>query len=216
MKTGRLIVIEGIDGSGKSTQVKLLKQYLASQGLTLQVLSFPRYEENLYGKLIKRYLEGEFGTIGEVDPHLVALAFAGDRILAKPLMDQWLAEGKTVLANRYVSSNKAHLGANLPAEKRAEFISWLDQLEYGTNKLPKADLTILLTVDPRLGQRNVADSHRPDLHEENLKYLEQAQVIFLQLAKQGLDWYIVDCMKNSDMKTPQEIHQEIKEILEKL
>src|SRR3989338_8493628 len=114
MKRGRLIVIEGIDGSGKTTQIELLKEYLASQGVPLEVISFPRYEENIYGRLIKRYLEGEFGSLEKINPYLMACIFAGDRMLAKDQIEQWLSEGKIVIANRYVSSSKAHMGANLP------------------------------------------------------------------------------------------------------
>jgi len=158
-KQGKLIVIDGIDGTGKTTQIELLKQALVSQGplrpplawlrrlseasVPLEAISFPRYEDNIYGKLIRRYLEGEFGSIDKVHPYLMSCIFAGDRALAKPLIEKWLSEGKLVLVNRYVSSSKAHMGANLPEEKRKEFVKWLDELEYGTNKIPKEDLTIL-------------------------------------------------------------------------
>lgn len=213
MKKGLLIVIEGVDGSGKTTQIELLKQTLVSQGVPLQVISFPRYEDNVYGQLIRRYLEGEFGSMAEVDPHLIACIFAGDRFLAKPLIEKWLSEEKLVLANRYVSSSKAHLGANI-SEKREEFVKWLDELEYGTNKMPREDLTILLTVDPGIGQKNVLGRH-PDLHEENLKHLEEANRIYLSLAKKEKNWYVVDCMKDGSMWTPADIHKEITRILEK-
>ena len=208
MKQGRLIVIEGIDGSGKTTQVELLKEYLASQGLALQVISFPRYEDNIYGRLIKRYLEGEFGDISEVNPYLVALAFAGDRLLAKPLIAGWLSEGKIVIANRYVSANKAHMGANLPESKREEFISWLDALEYKTNGMPKEDLTILLKVDPKIAQKNIVNTG-PDIHEENLGHLEAANKIYLELSETETNWQVVDCMEVSQMKSPQLIHQQV-------
>lgn len=211
-KQGKLIVIEGIDGSGKTIQVELLKAYLASQGLTLQVLNFPRYQDNVYGELIKRYLQGTFGNLAQVDPYLIALAYGGDRLLAKPQIEEWLACGKLVLANRYTASSYAHLGANLPAEKRAEFFKWLDKLEYQTNKIPKEDLTILLTVDPKIGQKNVA-GRKPDLNEDNLKHLIEASKIYLDLAKKESDWYIVDCMKKGEMKDKMEINQEIAEIL---
>lgn len=214
-QAGKLIVIEGIDGSGKSTQIELLKQSLASQGHALEVISFPRYGENSYTELISWYLNGQFGPIGEVSPYFVALAYAGDRMLAKPQIEKWLSEGKIILVNRYISSSKAHLGASLPEDQRTEFIKWLDELEYLTNKIPKEDLTILLSVDPKIGQKNVSSRHE-DLHEENLKHLEEASKIYLELAQKEANWYIVDCMKDGDMKTPQEIHQEIKEILEKL
>lgn len=211
-KQGRLIVIEGIDGSGKTTQVELLKKYLASQGLALEAISFPRYEDNIYGDLIKRYLEGEFGSIDQVNSYLLALAFAGDRVLAKSLIEKWLNEGKMVLVNRYVSSSKAHLGANLPEEKRAEFINWLDELEYETNGLPKEDLTILLKVTPRAGQENVL-GRAADLHEQSLLHLEQANKIYLELAAQEQNWEVIDCMDGKQIKSTEGIHLKIIKIL---
>lgn len=212
MKQGKLIVIEGIDGSGKTTQIELLKKYLASRARPCEAISFPRYEDNIYGKLIKRYLEGEFGSIDKVNPYLLALAFAGDRLLAKPAVEKWLAEEKTVLVNRYVFSSKAHLGANLAEGKRAEFLRWLDELEYETNGLPKEDVTILLNIDPEKGQENVLGSHF-DLHEESLKHLEAANKIYLELAKQKSNWYVTSCMTDGKMKSPEDIHQEIKQVL---
>lgn len=215
LRAGKLIVIDGIDGSGKSTQVELLKEYLASQGLAWEAISFPRYEDNIYGKLVKRYLEGEFGSINEVNPYLMSLAYAGDRTLAKPLIERWLSERKLVLANRYVSSSKAHLGANLPEGKREEFFKWLDVLEYKENKIPKEDLTILLTVDPKIGQKNVQGIHGPDIHEENLKHQQEANKIYLGLAKAESNWYVVDCMKDGEMRSKESIHQDIMHILQK-
>lgn len=213
MKNGRLIAIEGIDGSGKTTQIELLKQALSSQGVPWEAISFPRYEDNIYGKLVKRYLEGEFGSIGEVNSYFIALAFAGDRSLAKPLIENWLNEGKVVIANRYVSSNKAHLVVNLPEEERGEFFKWLERLEYETNGIPRENLTILLSVDPKIGQKNV--SHRlSDLHEENIKHLEEANKIYLELAKRENNWYVIDCMKNGQMRSPEDIHRELLSILE--
>lgn len=209
MKKGNLIVIDGIDGAGKTTQVELLKQALDSQGQAWEAISFPRYEDNLYGKLIKRYLAGEFGGINQVNPYLIALAYAGDRLLAKSLIEDWLQSGKVVIANRYVSSSKAHLGANLPEGKREEFISWIDQLEYDTNKIPKPDLTILLDVDPSIGQKNVQSEQQTDLHENNLKHLEKAGKIYLELSQAEANWALIDCMQGGKMKSKEQIHQEI-------
>lgn len=213
MKKGLLIVIDGIDGSGKTTQIELLKKNLQ---VPFEIISFPRYEDNLYGQLIKRYLEGEFGGISNVNPYLMSLAYAGDRFLAKPLIEKWLSEGKLVIANRYVSANKAHMGANLPPEKREEFFKWLDGLEYNTNELPKEDLTILLAVDPKVGQENVSDAHQPDLHEENREHLEKAQEIYLSLAKKEHNWYLVDCMEGSQMRSPETIHKQIMTIVDRM
>src|SRR3989344_1060715 len=209
---GLLIVIEGIDGSGKTTQLELLKRSLASRGTPCEAISFPRYGDNIYAELVARYLEGEFGSINDANPYLISLAFAGDRLLAKPQIEKWLSEGKIVLANRYVSANKAHMGAHLPEKEREEFISWLDELEYKTNGMPREDLTILLSVDPKMGQKNVA-GRLSDLHEENIKHLEEASKIYLSLAKSQNSWYVIDCMKDEEMKSPEDIHQEIIVIL---
>lgn len=207
MNKGCLIVIDGIDGSGKSTQIELLKN-----ALNCEVISFPRYEDNEYGRLIKSYLEGEFGSINEVDPYKIAHLFAGDRLLAKPQIEKWLNAGKIVIANRYISASKAHMGANLPEGKREQFFKWLDELEYKTNGIPKEDLTILLKIDPKIAQKNVAGGG-PDIHEENLKHLEQASKIYLSMADTEPNWQIVDCMKGSRMKSPQAIHEQITEIV---
>lgn len=214
MNKGLLIVIEGIDGSGKTTQIELLKQVLATQGVPWEAISFPRYGDNIYADLVTRYLEGEFGSISEVNPYLISLAFAGDRLLAKPQIEGWLNEGKMVLANRYISANKAHMGAHLTEDQREEFISWLDELEYQANRLPKEDLTILLKVDPKIGQKNVA-GRLSDLHEENIKHLEEASKIYLELSKKEANWYVIDCMKNGQMRSKDDVHQEIKQVLHK-
>lgn len=211
---GKLIVIEGIDGSGKTTQVELLTKYLADKKNLHEVISFPRYDDNLYGQLIRRYLDGEFGPIHEVNPYLIALAYAGDRLLAKPQVESWLQNGKLVIANRYVSSSQAHLGANLAEDKREEFMQWVDELEYQTNKLPKEDLTILLNVDPNVGQENVQGGEA-DIHEDSLKHLEEASKIYLELSKAKENWQVVDCMENGKMKSKETIHKMIVEILNK-
>ena len=213
MSKGHLIVIEGIDGSGKTTQINLLAKHLADQKIPYEVISFPRYGDNIYAELVTRYLEGEFGSINEVNPYLISLAFAGDRLLAKSKIENWLNEGKIVLANRYISANKAHIGAHLPDEQREEFISWLDELEYKTNKMPKEDLTILLKVDPKIGQKNVA-GRISDLHEESIKHLEEASKIYSALAEKE-NWQIITCIEDGKMRSPADIHQEIVATLKK-
>lgn len=213
MSKGLLIVIDGIDGSGKTTQTQLLTKYLTDKNIPHQVISFPRYEDNLYGHLIRRYLDGEFGTTAQVNPYLIALAYAGDRALAKPLIESWLNSGRLVIANRYVSSSKAHLGANLAEDKRAEFMRWLERLEYETNRLPKPDLTVLLDVDPAVGQKNVAGA---DLHEKDLVHLEKASKIYLELSQAEPNWQVVNCMSNGTMQTKEEIHHQITALLKSL
>ena len=198
MNKGLLIVIDGIDGSGKATQVELLEKEI-----DCVIFDFPRYEDSIYGALIKRYLNGEFGN--EVSPYLVSLPFAMDRLLAKQEIEKALQEGKIVLCNRYTASNKAHMGANLSESKREEFINWLDKIEYETNMLPKPDLTIFLNVPPQIGQRNISNR---DIHEKNIKHLLEANKIYQELAKEP-GWVTIECTENGQMKTPEEIHMEL-------
>lgn len=210
---GKLIVIDGIDGAGKTTQIGLLKEYYARRGTPSEAISFPRYEENEYGKLVKRYLEGEFGDINNVNPYLVALTYAGDRLLAKPLMENWLQSGKLVIANRYVSSSKAHLSANLSENERESFMEWLDKLEYETNGLPKPDLTILLNIDSKIGQKNALSKLAPDMHEEDSSHLQKAAKIYLELSQAEENWQVLECMENGKLKSRNQIHKLLVEIL---
>lgn len=212
-ESGCLIAIEGIDGSGKTTQIDLLSAFFTQHNLAHEVISFPRYENNLYGKLIKRYLKGEFGSKKQTSPYLVALAYAGDRFLAKFLIESWIKEGKIVIANRYTSSNKAHMGANLEVQKQEEFMRWIDKLEFETNGIPKVNLTILLSVDAKLGQQNVKNERGSDIHEDNLKHLEEAAKIYLELSKAEQNWEVVDCMQGGKMKDKDIINQDIRNIL---
>lgn len=213
LSQGTLIVIDGTDGSGKTTQINLLAKRLKEKKIPFEVISFPRYGQNQYAKLVKKYLEGKFGSIKDVDPYKIALYYAGDRLLAKSLIEKWLRMGKLVLANRYVSSNKAHMGANLPVRTREKFFKWLDKLEYETNKIPKEDLTILLVVDPKVGQKNVLSKQKPDLHEDSLAHLEQANEIYLQLSRAESNWQVVNCMENGQMRSKEDIHLRIMNIL---
>lgn len=221
MQKGLLIVIEGVDGSGKTTQVNLISETLKQKNIPHEVISFPRYADNIYGKLIRRYLEGEFGGTEEVNPYLMACIFAGDRHLAKPLIENFLNEGKVVLANRYVASSKAHMSANLTENKREEFMAWLDELEYQTNKIPKEDLNILLNVDPEIAQKNIRGEKGPvdrssnkDIHETSLNHLKTAQGIYLEISKAEQNWKVVECMEGGRMKDKEVIHKLVVEILD--
>lgn len=209
---GKLIVFEGTDGSGKATQASLLDQRLKSLKIPYELISFPRYSDNPYGNLIKRYLEGEFGGIDTVDSHLISLAYASDRFLAKPILEKWLGEGKLVLIDRYVSSNKAHLGGRFTGEKKDQFIKWLDNLEYKVNGLPKENLVIFLYVPAEMAQENVSKEGKKDLHEKDIKHLKKSNEIYLELSKDK-NWVVINCTKKGKMRSKEEIHQEILIIL---
>lgn len=215
MKKGKLVVIEGGDGSGKTTQIDLLSQSLKEKGIDFEIISFPQYGKNQFADQIEDYLDGELGKLEEVDPYFIAKAYASDRQTAKDLINSWLKAGKVVVSNRYVSSSKAHLGANLPLEKRKEFFRWLDVLEYQQNGMPKEDLTVLLAVDASIGKENVSRKHDPDIHEDNLKHLEKANKIYLDLARDE-NWVVINCMNNHQMKSKENIQKDLLDSLSML
>ncbi|MFZ0980481.1 MAG: hypothetical protein WAN23_13860 [Candidatus Acidiferrales bacterium] len=216
---GKLIVIEGIDGSGKRTQVDLLARALSKHGAPIVQISFPHYE-GFFGKLVARFLNGEFGSLASVDPHFSALLYAGDRLESKPALEAALASGKIVLADRYIASNLAHQGARVPAEKREEFIAWLKHLEYGVYGLPAEDLVIYLRVPAaeahrlagergKLGARDYTKLRR-DLQESDIAHLEAASSVYDGLARQP-HWAKIECFDTGSgtLRAPKAIHTEI-------
>lgn len=207
---GKLICFEGIDGSGKTTQIDLLVKYLFDRNIPFEIISFPQYGKNEYADKIYDYLSGKFG---EVDPYSIAKVYADDRKTLREQILGWLENGKLVVANRYVSSSKAHLGANIPDDKREEFIRWIDKLEYEENGMSKEDLTILLKVDPKVGQQNALKDHQVDIHEKSIEHEQKAAKIYFELSKSEQNWVVVDCIDNGQMRSKQDIHQEIIKIL---
>ena len=143
----RFLVIEGLDGSGKSTQVNLLRSFLEKAAVKYKYLHFPRLEEGVYGKLIARFLRGEMGDIDRVDPYLVALIFAGDRMEAKPIIEQWIEEDYLVILDRYVYSNIAFQAAKFADEnEQLQLADWIMNLEFNVHRLPVPDVNVFLDV----------------------------------------------------------------------
>lgn len=213
---GKFIVLEGIDGSGKRTQLELLAGALDRRGASLEQISFPNYS-GFFGKLVARFLNGEFGALEAVDAHFSALLYAGDRLESNPAIEAHLAAGRLVLADRYIGSNLAHQGARVRREKRAEFIDWLKQLEYGIFALPAEDLVLYLRMPAAeahrlVGQKTSRDyTHlRRDIQEANLAHLEAASEVYEQLAAQA-NWLTIECMDpaTGNLRAPDDIHRNI-------
>src|SRR5580693_4025001 len=139
--SGKLIAVEGIDGSGKRTQVELLALTLKARGHSVYSTGFPQYD-SWFGRMVGRFLNGDFGALETVDPHFSALLYAGDRFEAKPRLEAALNEGKIVLADRYIGSNLAHQTARVSAAERAEFVKWIEHLEYQIYGLPRESVVI--------------------------------------------------------------------------
>ena len=220
----KFIVIDGLDGSGKATQVKLLAGYLQKQKIRSKIFDFPQYYQTFFGRLVGRYLKGNFGGLNEVSPYLISLAYAGDRWQAKEKIKKAIQEGKVVLANRYVASNMAFMTAKLKNKKDQEkFMSWILELEFKVYQIPQEDFLIYLSVSPKIGQKLVlkkgnrkynGSGQKHDIHEKNLAYLKQVEKIYLCLVKRFSHWYKVECLdKKGKLKTKQQIHRQILNLL---
>jgi dTMP kinase len=217
---GRFIVIEGTDGSGKGTQVELLRSKLQSADIPHEIVDFPRYDHNPYGKIVGRYLKGEFGGVHEVSPYLACIPYTVDRLHAKIDIENWLTKGNLVIGNRYVPSH-AYMAAKLPPEQRMDYIDWVYDLEYGFNGIPKEELVILLYADPETTQKNVdkkgnrgyLGNKKRDIHEDDLRYQSEVAALYLELAKREHHWHVVNCLDGSAMRSREDIHEEIMRIL---
>jgi dTMP kinase len=214
--SGRLIAVEGIDGSGKRTQVKLLAKALTAAGHAVFTTGFPQYG-SWFGKMVGQFLNADFGPLEAVDPHFTALLYAGDRFEAKQHIEIALAEGKIVLADRYIGSNLAHQTARARPTERAAFIHWIEHLEYGIYGLPREALVLYLRVPPGAAQalvdRKAARSYtkeKKDLQEASLKHLAAASAMYDQLSSRA-NWTTVQCFdeKRSCMRSPKSIATEI-------
>ena len=215
-RRGKLIALEGIDGSGKRTQLDLLARALESRGVETLCVSFPKYE-SFFGRLVARFLNGEFGALAAVDPHFSALLYAGDRFEAKSELQAALAAGKTVLADRYIGSNLAHQTARVAPAEREEFLAWLKHLEYGIYSLPAEDLVVYLRLPAAEAQRLVGlksarsyTARRHDLQEEDVRHLERAAEIYDRLVTEP-SWVSIECVDASTgaLSAPEKIHQDV-------
>ena len=216
------IVLEGLDGAGKSTQIRMLRQLFADRGVESEYVHFPRFDSPVYGQLIARFLRGEFGGVQEVDPYLVALIFAGDRADAAPQIRRWLAEGKAVVLDRYVYSNVGFQCAKLPAgEERDRLADWIVNLEFGHNALPRPDLSLFLDVPFAFTERKLSEAREgddrdylqggQDIHEASLQLQQDVRSVYLALAAKDPSLRVVDCSDASGaMESPEGIFAKIR------
>ena len=221
-----LTVLEGLDGAGKSTQVKKLRAYLESLCGNLEYIHFPRYDAPVYGDLISRFLRGDFGSNETVHPQLVALLFAEDRHGAAPQMKQVLEQGGNILLDRYVYSNIAYQCAKLnDADEAAALRDWIFETEYGNFELPKPDLNIFLDVpisfvESKLkSQRGGADRDylegAQDIHEADIEFQKRVRDIYRQQCKIDPKFIRIDCSDDyGQMLPPDEIFAKVKAVVD--
>ena len=219
------IVLEGLDGAGKSTQIRMLKELFARRGVACRYLHFPRFDAPVFGDLIARFLRGELGTVEAVDPYLVALLFAGDRGDAAAEIRQWLASGEAVVLDRYVYSNVGYQCAKLPAgEQRDRLMRWILDLEFVHNGLPRPDLSLFLDVPFSFTERKLAETREGDdrdylrggrdIHEDALDLQRRVREVYLAAAAADPQLQVIDCSDASGaMDTPEGIFSKIREAL---
>lgn len=198
------VVIEGLDGAGKSTQVAQLKSWLVAHGLEYEYLHFPRFSAPVYGDLIARFLRGEFGALDAVSPRLVALIYAGDRAEAAEMIRGWLAAGKVVILDRYVYSNVAYQCAKCDdLQVRDELMRWIVELEYEHYGIPRADVSLFLDVPFRFTERSLSTvregddrdylNGKQDIHEADLAFQRRVREVYLACAAGDASFKVVDC-----------------------
>ena len=221
-----LVVIEGLDGAGKSTQVRLMREYLEGVCPRLDYIHFPRYDAPVYGGLIGKFLRGGFGPIDGVHPQLVALLFAEDRHGAAPAIKEALASGGTVLLDRYVYSNIAYQCAKMKNQDAAEDLrEWILNTEFGNFDLPRPDLNIFLDVPIGFVEESLSRSRSgsdrgylhgaSDIHEADIEFQKRVRAMYLRQASLDPSLVVVDCSDGAgSMLPPEQIFQKLKEVYE--
>jgi dTMP kinase len=223
----KLFVIEGLDGAGKSTQIKLLRAFLTEMKYKCEYLHFPRTESPWFGELIARFLRGEFGSLNEVDPYLVAMLYAGDRNDAAEMITGWLAEGRIVILDRYTYSNVAYQCAKLnSADEGDKLRDWILELEFKHFGIPEPGLNIFLDVpfrftEGKLSKRRNGDDRsylngRNDIHESSLEFQKRVREMYIKISETDNRLAVVNCTGNEgEMMSQNEIFEKIIDLIRK-
>lgn len=214
-RKGKLIVLDGTDGAGKTTQTSLLVETLRAQGYEVEIADFPKYGSKSAGPLEEYLVNGKYG---QMNPQAASIFYAVDRFDASFEIRQWLDEGKIVIANRYVTANAGHQGGKIEGKvERLKFFKWLNDLEYNIFGIPKPDLNIILHVPAKVaqGRAHKRDKKR-DLHDADLKHLQNAEKVYLEIAQLFPNTRLVECSTGGEMLTPQEVHNQIWEYVRRI
>lgn len=217
---GKLIVIDGIDGSGKATQVRFLTKRLKKAGAKVKTIDFPRYYNNFFGKLIGEYLAGKFGDFIQIHPNIASVLYAGDRFESSRQIRQWLDDGYVVIADRYVSANQIHQGGKITDVKaRKEFLDWLDTMEHRVFAIPRPDLVIYLDVPFEVSKEWLKQKiavrkkkylkGRKDVAEDNLLHLKNSRESAISMAKEYKNWAKIECCDGMVCMLPEQVHESV-------
>ncbi len=213
---GKLIVIEGIDGSGKKTQTDLLIKRLRREGFRVRTIDFPQYDNNFFGKFIGECLAGKHGDFVGLDPKIASVLYAADRFESSKRIKKWLEDGFVVIADRYASANQVHQGGKIQdARKRREFLKWLQVMEFDIFKIPQPDAIVFLNVPLKLSlqllengdakKRKAYLDGKKDAHESDPQHLLNAKRSALNLVKEQNNWIDIRCVRNGKLLSREEI-----------
>ncbi len=224
MVKGKLIVIDGLDGAGKATQAKLLVERLKKEGKKVVSLDFPQYQDNFFGSLIGECLAGKHGDFLHLSPQIASILYAGDRFEASVKIRKWLADGKYVVLDRYVSANQIHQGGKIKeAKERKKFLQWLHTMEYEIFKIPRPDRVIFLDVTPdvtremltlqvnKRDKKSYLGKNAKDVVEESMEYMLASRVSALWMARTEKNWIKINCMKRRGILAREVIAEKIYE-----
>ncbi len=213
---GKFIVIDGTDGSGKATQTHLLRDFLIKEGYKVEVADFPQYGTKSAGP-VEEHLNAKYG---DVNPYAASVLYAVDRFDASFKIREWLDQGKIVISNRYVTANAGHQGGKIDSNaERIKYFKWLDNLEYNIFGIPKPDLNIILHVPAKVAQKLVdkkpknarvyAKGKKRDLYEKDLKHLQRAELVFMEIAELFPNTKFIECYEDGKLLAPQDIHNRV-------
>lgn len=219
------IVLEGVDGCGKSTQIANLQKMFAQRGVACEYIHFPRFDAPYFGDLIARFLRGELGSVEQVDPYIVAMLYAGDRRDAAALINGWLAEDKVVICDRYVYSNIGYQCAKLSsADEREKLRKWILSLEFDYFAIPRPDVSLFLDVPFAFTERKLSEvrtgndrdylNGAKDIHEQSLDLQQAVRRVYIDAAEYDADMHVVDCSEQGAMASPDVIFERIKRVVD--
>ncbi len=214
---GKLIVVDGADGVGKQTQVKMLSARLKKEGHRVKSLHFPQYQKTLAGKLVDECLAGKRGNFIKLDPRLASLVYATDRFESKKMLQKWLDEGAIVILDRYVSANQIHQGGKIHSvTERKKFLLWLDKLEYGVFGLPRPDAIISLHLPVSISLKLLAKKTGRDQAEKNIQHQKDSEASTKWLAQTQKGWHTVVCYDKKGMLSRETIHEQVYTIVRRV
>lgn len=215
---GKLVVVDGADGSGKATQAALLARALRRRGLSVKAIDFPQYQ-NFFGSLIGRYLAGEFGDFIKSDPYLVSVLYAADRFESSRRIKNWLDRGWVVVADRYVSANQIHQGGKIAdLKRRKQFLDWLDEMEFQVFGIPRPDLVIYLEVPAQISAKLIEEKGalarkkylaggKKDVAENDLEHQRVSRASALELVRRHNFWKQINCAPEGQLLPREAIHE---------